>query len=92
MSHLSGGHVTDQEAEGLTIAAAALRIGVSENAVRQRIKRESIQARTIDAAHCPSQAPLVDRSGIQVACAASNADIDEPTTEAAGVRSCPMTS
>jgi len=34
----------DQEAEGLTIAQAARRLGVSENAVRQRVKRGSIAA------------------------------------------------
>lgn len=39
---------TDHQAEGVTIAAAAHRLGVSENAIRQRIKRESIEARKID--------------------------------------------
>jgi chromosome segregation ATPase len=38
----------DYEAEGLTIAATAHQLGVSENAIRQRIKRESIDARKID--------------------------------------------
>ena len=38
----------DREGEGLTIAEAARAFGVSENAVRQRIKRESITAHKID--------------------------------------------
>ena len=38
----------DQEATGLTIARAAQRLGVSENAVRQRIKRGTIAAAKVD--------------------------------------------
>src|SRR4051794_34636658 len=39
---------TDQEGDGLTIAEAARVLGVSENAVRQRIKRESVTARKVE--------------------------------------------
>ena len=38
----------DREAAGLPIAEAARRLGVSENAVRQRIKRRSIAAAKVD--------------------------------------------
>jgi predicted ArsR family transcriptional regulator len=38
----------DREATGLSIADAARRLGVSENAVRQRIKRRSIAAAKVD--------------------------------------------
>ena len=38
----------DQEATDLTIARAAQRLGVSENAVRQRIKRGTIAAAKVD--------------------------------------------
>ena len=47
----------DQEDTGLTIAEAARRLGVSENAVRQRIKRGSVTASKIDGVW---RIPLVD--------------------------------
>ena len=48
---MSSDHHPDQDAfirAGLTIAAAADRLGVSENAVRQRIKRGTIDAAKVD--------------------------------------------
>ena len=47
----------DQEDTGLTIAGAARRLGVSENAVRQRIKRGSVTANKVDGVW---RIPLVD--------------------------------
>jgi hypothetical protein len=38
----------DHQGEGLTIAAVARALGVSENAVRQRIKRGSVEAGKVD--------------------------------------------
>ncbi len=39
---------SDHQASGLSIAEAARRLGVSENAIRQRIKRETISAAKVD--------------------------------------------
>ena len=44
MPTMSPDHQADQEATGLTIAQAARLLDVSENAVRQRIKRRSLSA------------------------------------------------